>query len=287
MDEDNDDDFSLGDHDFIPNQVDPIDLIMSDDFVPVDDDKIESLMEEEMSRSEQQLSEDSLDAAEGEKTEELSNDESFSLQQDIDESLEMTESEENETSSIQQDNIHPTENKTLFVQESIPNNESDTTEEDEIVQESIPNNESNTTEEDEIRKEDVEDYMNEKYGKRNHTFDLRPRRMRSYKHFFTQMGFKAGVKKFGSAGEEAVLNEFFQLNDYDCLEPRSDPMPDQKRIALEYLMTIKKKRDGKIKAIGCADGRKQRRYILKEEVSSPTVSYDSLILSCAIDAHER
>ena len=91
----------------------------------------------------------------------------------------------------------------------------------------------------------------------------------------------------GSAAEEAVLKEFFQLDKYDCLEPRSDLTPDQKRMALEYLMNIKKKRDGKIKARGCADGRKQRGYILKEEVSSPTVSYDSLMLSCAIDAHER
>jgi len=50
IDEDNDDDISLGDHDFIPNPVDPIDLIMSDDLVPVDDDEIESLIQDEMSR---------------------------------------------------------------------------------------------------------------------------------------------------------------------------------------------------------------------------------------------
>jgi len=96
--------------------------------------------------------------AAGDKFQEMINDESFFLQQDIDESLEMNESKENETSSIQKDNIHPTENETLFIQESIPNNE------------------SNTTEEDDLRKEDVEDYMNEKYGKRNHTFNLQLRR---------------------------------------------------------------------------------------------------------------
>ena len=84
------------------------------------------------------------------------------------------------------------------------------------------------------------------------------------------MGFKACIKKFGLAAEE----EFFQLDNYDCLETRSDLTLEQKRIALEYLMNVKKKRDGRIKAKGCADGRKQRGYILKEEVSSPTVSYD-------------
>jgi len=92
MDKDNDDDISLGDHAFVPNPVDPIDLIMSDDFVPVDDDEIESLMQDEMPSSEEQLSEDSLDAAESEKIEELLNDESSSIQQDINESLEVNES---------------------------------------------------------------------------------------------------------------------------------------------------------------------------------------------------
>ena len=82
VDEDNDDDISLGDHDFIPNPVDPIDLIMSDDFVPVDDDEIELLMQDEMSISEEHLSEHTLDAANNEKIEELFNDESSSIQQD-------------------------------------------------------------------------------------------------------------------------------------------------------------------------------------------------------------
>ena len=47
-----------------------------------------------------------------------------------------------------------------------------------------------------------------------------------------------------------------------------------------------KKRDERIKARGCAFGRKQRGYLLKEDVSSPTVSFDSLIMSAAIDSHE-
>jgi len=51
-------------------------------------------------------------------------------------------------------------------------------------------------------------------------------------------------------------------------------------------MTIQEKRDGRIKARGCTDGRKQRGYLLKEDVSSPTVSFDSLIMSAAINSHE-
>ena len=49
---------------------------------------------------------------------------------------------------------------------------------------------------------------------------------------------------------------------------------------------IKEKRDGKIKAKACADGRKQRKYISKDEVSSSTIQLESLILSLIIDVHE-
>ena len=51
----------------------------------------------------------------------------------------------------------------------------------------------------------------------------------------------------------------------------------QKSEALELLTLIKKKRCGKIKGRVCANGRKQRRYIKKEDVSSPTVQLDSIL----------
>ena len=50
---------------------------------------------------------------------------------------------------------------------------------------------------------------------------------------------------------------------------------------------IKEKRDGKIKGRACADGRKQRRCISKDEVSSPTVQLESLIITLLIDAHDH
>ena len=51
-------------------------------------------------------------------------------------------------------------------------------------------------------------------------------------------------------------------------------------------MFLKQKRCGKIKARGCADGRKQRIYKTKEETSAPTVHTESLFLSAVIDAKE-
>jgi hypothetical protein len=61
----------------------------------------------------------------------------------------------------------------------------------------------------------------------------------------------------------------------------------EKKAALEYLLFLKKKRCGKIKGQGCADGRKQREHTSKEDASSPTVLVKALMLSCLIDAKEK
>jgi len=51
-------------------------------------------------------------------------------------------------------------------------------------------------------------------------------------------------------------------------------------------MFIKEKRDSTIKARGCAAGGSQWYYTTKEEVSSPTISIEALMILCAIDAKE-
>ena len=60
-----------------------------------------------------------------------------------------------------------------------------------------------------------------------------------------------------------------------------------KAAALKYLMLLKIKRGGRVKVRGCADGRSQRVYMHKYESISPTVSTESLMISCVIDAMER
>jgi hypothetical protein len=105
---------------------------------------------------------------------------------------------------------------------------------------------------------------------------------------FTQLSMKQGLKAFGAKGRAAVLSEIKQLHDRGVISPK-DPSTlsvQDKRNALEYLMFLEKKRCGKIKGRGCADGRKQRVYTAKEEASSPTVSIEALMLSCTIDAKE-
>ena len=130
--------------------------------------------------------------------------------------------------------------------------------------------------------------MDAAYGERTGTYDLRPRRPRNYDHLFTQHSIKKGLRIFGDEGSAAVIKELKQLHDLKVIVPiDSKAMTrEEKSKALQYLMFLKKKRCGRIKGRGCADGRKQRTYLSKEETSSPTVATESVYLSCVIDADE-
>jgi Reverse transcriptase (RNA-dependent DNA polymerase) len=150
---------------------------------------------------------------------------------------------------------------------------------------------------DEIQNNEIDREMSEKYGPRTSNYGLRPRKPRDYGHFhvqleetcMTQYGIKKGLKEFGMDGAKAVIAEMRQLEERKVLEPKRSNMltKEEKYRALQYLMFLKKKRCGKIKARGCADGRKQRIYKTKEETSAPTVSIESVMLTCAIEAYEH
>ena len=103
-----------------------------------------------------------------------------------------------------------------------------------------------------------------------------------------QMSLKKGLKAFGKSGADAVVEELRQLDYMQVIKPkhRADLSADDRHKALNYLMYLKQKRCGRIKARGCADGRKQRVYKGKDETGSPTVSTEALFLSCVIDAQE-
>ena len=150
-------------------------------------------------------------------------------------------------------------------------------------------------------------------------YDLRKNRARDYKHVYDpevyevgmgntsdtrdtmlttvdegpedtpQMSMKKGLEMFGEGGYAAVKQEMQQLHDRKVMQPirRKDLTPEQKREALGYLMFLKKKRCGKIKGRGCADGRKQRAYITKEQSTSPTISTEAVFLTALVDAWEN
>jgi hypothetical protein len=52
-------------------------------------------------------------------------------------------------------------------------------------------------------------------------------------------------------------------------------------------MFLQRKRCGAVKGRGCAAGRPQRRYIAREDASSPTVATESVFLTALIDAEEN
>jgi hypothetical protein len=143
--------------------------------------------------------------------------------------------------------------------------------------------------EDEEAIHDVIVEMDEKYGNRESSYNLRPRRPRIYSHLFmtinhyemTQYSLKKGIQVFGDEGVAAVISELKQLHDRHVIEPmyENDITMSERRKALPYLMFLKKKRSGLIKGRGCADGRSQRLDIQKEEASSPTVALGSVLLT--------
>ena len=91
-------------------------------------------------------------------------------------------------------------------------------------------------------------------------------------------------------GCEAITKELDKnligKNAIDML-PAKSITNDMMKMLLAYLMFLKRKRCGKIKARGCADGRSQKEYITKLESSSPCVKTRALFLSCLVDALER
>jgi hypothetical protein len=103
-----------------------------------------------------------------------------------------------------------------------------------------------------------------------------------------QMNMKRGIKVFGQDGVAAVKKEMLQLHDRKVMAPKhaKELTHEQKQEALAYLMFLKRKRCGKIKGRGCADGRKQRAYTAREDAASPTVATESIFLTAVIDALE-
>ena len=102
-----------------------------------------------------------------------------------------------------------------------------------------------------------------------------------------QYGFRKGLKLFGDKGYQAAKYELeTNLLGRGCIDMLSWKALtwDIRKQALGYLVFLKRKRSGKIRGRGCADGRPQRDYIIKEESSSSTVSLYALMGSCVVNA---
>ena len=107
--------------------------------------------------------------------------------------------------------------------------------------------------------------------------------------FVVTYSLKKGIAKFGDQGWNSALKEMKQLHDRKCFKPvRRDELSSIERTrALESLIFLTEKKDGTVKARHCANGSTQRDYMSREDVSSPTVSTESTLLTAVIDAEER
>jgi hypothetical protein len=105
----------------------------------------------------------------------------------------------------------------------------------------------------------------------------------------TQLSLKSGLKEWGDRGWEAARSEMKQLHLRDTFKPKHwhELSVIERGKVLESHMFLKEKRSGKIKGRTVAGGNKQRDYISKEDSSSPTVSTESVLLTCIIDAEEQ
>jgi hypothetical protein len=114
---------------------------------------------------------------------------------------------------------------------------------------------------------------------------------REFTHAYVtaQMSAKKGLRIFKEEGPGALMKELRQVILMDVMSGchARELSRDEKKRALRYLMFLKQKRSGMIKGRGCVDGRPQRLWKTKEETTSPTVSIESLLISCMIDAMEN
>ena len=97
---------------------------------------------------------------------------------------------------------------------------------------------------------------------------------------YAQVSVKEGIKRFGELAINAVLSEFRQLHEQNIFDPKhgKDLTSAQRKADPNLITLVKKKRCGKVKGRACADGRKQRRYIRKEDGVSLTIQLESLLL---------
>ena len=98
-----------------------------------------------------------------------------------------------------------------------------------------------------------------------------------------------GLKVFGDEGPPTCKVELQQMHERECFKAivvaeltRQERMRDQ-----EELMLLTRKRSGALKGRLAYNGKKTHDWISKENTSSPTVSTDSIIMNCSIEAYER
>ena len=101
--------------------------------------------------------------------------------------------------------------------------------------------------------------------------------------------FKKGLKVFKDEGEVAAKAELSQLHKRMCFKALAVKELTQleRQRAQEGLMLLTRKQSGDVKGRLAYNGKRTRDWISKQDKSSPTVSNESIMITCAIDAYEK
>ncbi len=105
----------------------------------------------------------------------------------------------------------------------------------------------------------------------------------------TQLSLKAALKQWGKDAKVAVEAKAKQLHWHNSFTPVhwKDVKEEKWKQILELHVFVKKKQSGQIKTRKVAGGNKQRDFISKENVSSPTVATESVLLTSLVDARDN
>ena len=127
------------------------------------------------------------------------------------------------------------------------------------------------------------------FKERTHVAARKIARKKKKACFLVTYSLQKGLKKFKAQGFDAAKGEMKQLHDRSCWQPIdvSTMSASEKKKALESLIFLVEKKDGKIKARHCANGSKQRQWMRSDEAASPTVMTESVLLTAGIEAKEN
>jgi hypothetical protein len=105
----------------------------------------------------------------------------------------------------------------------------------------------------------------------------------------TQLSLNAALKQWGKDAKAAVEAEAKQLHWHNSFRPVhwKDVNKERRKQIPESHVFVKKKCTVQIKACKFAGGNKQRDFISKENVSSPAVATESVLLTSLVDAQEN
>ena len=103
------------------------------------------------------------------------------------------------------------------------------------------------------------------------------------------LSIKKGKEMHGQKIIYTLLTEYSKLDEKDIFDPqRVENLSCLAKIKASHLITmLKEKRCGKFKTKARTNGRKQLRYISKEEVTPPTIQLETIIMSLLIDVREE